>query len=41
MPREPEPQKTELALRLEFGFLLIASMISIVWAILTLVDWLI
>lgn len=40
MASEPDPQKTGLALRIEFGVLLIVSLISIVWAILTLVAWL-
>ncbi len=40
MASEPDSQKTGLALRVEFGVLLIVSLISIFWAILTLVDWL-
>lgn len=40
MAKEPNPQKTGLALRVEFGVLLIVSLIPIVWAILSLLDWL-
>lgn len=40
MAKEPNPQKTGLALRVEFGALLIVSLIPIVWAILSLLDWL-
>ncbi len=40
MAREPDPRKTGLVLRIEFSILLVVSLLSIVWAILTLVDWL-
>lgn len=39
MPGEPEP-KTSLALRIEFSLLLTAWILSLVWMITSLVNWL-
>jgi len=40
MAADPDPHKTGLALRIEFGVLLLSWLITLAWSVMTVGDWL-